>query len=201
MKKYLLTNLLLLLISTLAAQNNIKMEIDYGIDNKDLEAILRFENINMETFTFTGDIQDKNYIIKIKEFQDGNLVNTDTLFNSSQDEYFKIRKDSLELTFLSKHTDDNLTFQMTGGFFSSRKLNYKISSANGRYAYKDFLGSKKEENYTMQTPFPLFTIITPTVYEDGSTSYCRVAQSGITPEDLGKEFNIPHYFITTIEVH
>ena len=40
--------------------------------------------------------------------------------------------------------------------------------------------------------------ITPTIHEDGSSSYCEVAQSDIAPEKLGAHFKIPHYFLITI---
>lgn len=201
MKKIILTNIFLLLISNLVAQNNIKMEIDNSVDSGDLRTILRFENISMETFTFSGEIKNKNYTIQIKEFKEGVLVNTDTIFDSSQDDIFKIKSDTLKLTFLSKPTDDNLTIQMNGSFFSSKKFNNPIDSDNGKYTYKNFLGSKVSDIYSSNSPFPLFTILTPTVYEDGSKSYCRVAQSGVVPEKLGEEFDIPHYFVATIEVH
>ena len=78
--------------------------------------------------------------------------------------------------------------------------NYEILKSNGRYAYKDFLSTDYSESYDIDNEFPLFTIITPTVYEDGSKSYCRVAQSGVKPENLGKEFDIPHYFVVTMTI-
>ena len=63
---------------------------------------------------------------------------------------------------------------------------------------KDFFGSKKELSIDLQKKNAVFAIITPTIHEDGSGSYCEVAQSEIAPEKLGEHFKIPHYFLITI---
>lgn len=190
--------ILLLSISNIIAQEKILMNIDYSTDSRDLQTILRFEQINLAKFNFRGNIKGQDYTIKIDEYKKGELVKKDTIFYSSQDDYFKIKEDTLKITFITKNTNKELIFQISGNGFSSPKMNYEISESNGRYAYKDFLSSENSKSYDKNSSFPLFTIITPTVYEDGSKSYCRVAQSGIKPENLGKEFEIPHYFVATM---
>ena len=189
---------LLLSISNSIAQEKVLMNIDFGSDNKDLQSILRFEQINLVKFNFSGNIKGQDYTISINEYKEGKLVKTDTAFYSSQDDYFKISKDTLKFTFITKNTNEEIVFQIQGNGFSSPRMIYEISDSNGRYAYKDFLGSENSKSMDKNNAFPLFTIITPTVYEDGSKSYCRVAQSGIKPENLGKEFDIPHYFVATM---
>ena len=191
---------LLFSISSSIAQEGVLMNIDYSTDSKDLQTILRFEQINLAKFNFSGNLKGKDYTIKINEYVEGELVETDTIFYSSQDDYFKIRKDTLKIIFITKNTNEELIFQLNGNGFSSPRMNYEISESNGRYAYKDFLSSEDSKSFDMNSTFPLFTIITPTVYEDGSKSYCTVAQSGIKPEELGKEFDIPHYFVATMTI-
>ena len=200
MKFIILLITLLFSISTSIAQEKVLMNIDYSTDSKDLQTILRFEQINLAKFNFSGNLKGKDYTIKINEYEEGELVKTDTIFYSSQDEYFKIRKDTLKLIFITKNTNEELIFQLNGNGFSSPKMNYDISESNGRYAYKDFLSSEDSKSFDTNSSFPLFTIITPTVYEDGSKSYCRVAQSGIKPENLSREFDIPHYFVATMTI-
>lgn len=189
---------LLFSISNLIAQERVLMNIDYSTDSKDLETILRFEQINLAKFTFSGNIKGQDYTIKIEEYKEGELVKTDTLFYSSEGDYFKIKKDTLKLSFITKNTNKELIYQLNGNRFSSPKMRYDIFKSNGKYTYKDFLGAENPKSYSTNKSFPLFTIITPAVYEDGSKSYCKVAQSGIKPENLGKEFDIPHYFVVTM---
>ncbi|MGY5847392.1 hypothetical protein ACW6QP_08220 [Salegentibacter sp. HM20] len=200
MKFIILLITLLFSISNAIAQEKVLMNIDYSTDSQDLQTILRFEQINLAKFNFSGNLKGKDYTIKINEYEKGELVKTDTIFYSSEDDYFKIKKDTLKLIFITKNTNEELIFQLNGNGFSSPKRNYDISESNGRYAYKDFLGSEDSKSFDTNSSFPLFTIITPTVYKDGSKSYCRVAQSGIKPENLGKEFDIPHYFVATMTI-
>ena len=200
MKNLISIILLIISIQTLNAQNNITMTAKYGVESRDLKKVLNFEDIKFETFTFNGDLTNKNYLISIQEYQNGELISRDTLIDSKEAESLKISSNTLNLTFLSQNKNDNLAIQVTGDGFSSRKLNYETSSKNGKYALKDFLGAKRSEKVPSNQKFPLFGIITPTIYADGTGSYCDVAQSGIAPGELGKRFDIPHYFIIQMEI-
>ena len=200
MKNFISVILLIISIQTLKAQDNITMTAKYGVESQDLKKVLNFEDIKFETFTFNGELTNKNYLISIQEYQNGKLISTDTIIDSREAESLKISSNSFDLTFLSQNKNDNLAIQVTGNGFSSRKLNYETSSKNGTYALKDFLGAKKSETLLLNQKFPLFGIITPTIYADGRGSYCDVAQSGVAPGELGKRFDIPHYFIIQMEI-
>ena len=200
MQNFISVILLMISIQTLKAQDNITMTAKYGVESKDLKKVLNFEDIKFETFNFNGELTDKNYLISIQEYQNGELISTDTIIDSREAESLKIDSNSFDLTFLSQNKDDNLAIQVTGNGFSSRKLSYETSSKNGTYALKDFLGAKRSEKVPSNRKFPLFGIITPTIYADGRGSYCDVAQSGVAPGELGKRFDIPHYFIIQMEI-
>lgn len=200
MKKDFLISLMLISCLNLVAQNEIEMKAEYGVENRDLQTVLRFQNIDFETFTFNGEIINKDYRVTIKEFKNGTLTKTDTMFDSSESEYFKIKKKELTLNFLSKNEDNQLTLQIQGDGFASKKLNYETPSENGKYVQKDFLGSKTSKKVTTGNPFPILGIITPTIFDDGSSSYCEVAQADIEPEKLGERFDIPHYFLIQMQI-
>ena len=102
------------------------MQVDYSIDSKDLETILRFEQINLAKYTFSGNLKGRNYTIRITEYKQGELVKIDTMFYSSQDEYFRMSKDTLNITFITKNKNDELVFELNGNGFSSPKMNYEI---------------------------------------------------------------------------
>ena len=200
MSQSFLFALLSICFSSLNAQNDITMNVRYGVENKNLQNILAFENINYEEVIFSGELSDKDYQISIQEYKAGKLAKTDTLFDSTDSDQLKIKRDSLTLTFLSQNLNNKLTLQLMGSHFSSKKLIYDTSSKNGKYAIKDFLGTKSSEKVPSNGPFPILGIITPTIYADGHGSYCDVANSGIAPENLGKKFGIPHYFIIQMQL-
>ena len=85
-----------------------------------------------------------------------------------------------------------------GPKFRSKKAYFKLIGDPDRYVLKDFFGTKRELNLDLQKKNAIFAIITPSVHEDGSASYCEVVQSNIEPEDLGQHFKIPHYFLMTL---
>ena len=76
---------------------------------------------------------------------------------------------------------------------------YRLEEKGWVKSGKDFLGNRPEIKVSTNGSHALFAIITPTIHKDGSASYCEVAQSGIAPKDLGKTFNIQHYYIVKIE--
>lgn len=195
MKKIISLIVILLFVQTTKAQEEVKMMLDYRIKDQDLKTLLMFENIGFVKLSFKGKLKDRYYEINIKEFKNGKLTKIEKLFDAGESEYFKLKNDSLSLTLLTKNTDDQLILQIKGKGFFSKKLIYDTFKKNGDYALKDF--SSREQSYYVpnKKPFPIFGIITPTRYPDGSSSYCEVAQSGVNPEDLGEKFNIPHYFI------
>ena len=45
----------------------------------------------------------------------------------------------------------------------------------------------------------ILTYIMPYQKKDGSKQYCEVVQSGVNPEELGKKYGIPRYFLIEIK--
>ncbi|MEN2436816.1 hypothetical protein AAH994_15490 [Weeksellaceae bacterium A-14] len=187
------------------AQNTIKMTNNYGSENQDVQDLLNFENIFFDKLNFQSEnLKGKFYEIVLDEFRNGKLVKTATLFDGSEADIFKIDNDKLSLKFAFKLSDEKLkTFiigkTISGQGFYSKKYYSKLYNDENDYALKNFFGMKKEINLDSNKKNPIFAIITPTIHEDGSGSYCEVAQSGIDPEKLGEKFKIPHYFLISIK--
>lgn len=185
----------LLQISNLCAQSDIKMRVGYGADDADLQSVLYFENINLGKLTFSGgDLKDKNFQISVKQFVRGKLKKTDVVFDSKEDEYFKIKTAKFGFRVLTKTTSENsvkFDFQFDG--FSKAK-EYKIAAGQKEFALKSFLGGKPEISIPVDENTYILTYMMPYVKKDGSSTYCEVAQSGINPEDLGTRYPIPTYF-------
>ena len=131
-------------------------------------------------------------------------MKTSVLFDGSEADIFKIDKDKLSLKFAFKLSDGKLkTFvigkTISGQGFYSKKFYSKLHNEEDDYALKNFLGSKEDISLDINKKNAIFAIITPTIHEDGTGSYCEVAQSDIAPEKLGEKFKIPHYFLVSIK--
>ena len=181
------------------AQHFVRMEPKYGTENKDLQNVLNFENIYLEQLSFKGpSVNGKQYKIVIKEFLDGRLKDSSVLFDGTELDLFMVNEDSVSVSFAFKLADGNLKAQVFGQGFGSQKVYLPLLEKADDYALKDFFGSNKQLTINIDTANAILAIITPTIHEDGSGSYCEVAQSDVLPEALGRAFKIPHYFVIYI---
>ena len=199
-------NLLLILlatvlsVSTAFAQSDIKMRFGYGTDNADLMDILYFENIGLGKMLFSGgDLKNKDFQISIRKFVNGKLAKTEVVFDSKEDEYFKIKSDKFSFRVLTKVTSENTAkFQFQFSGFAKQK-EYKLAPNQKEFALKSFLGSQPEIPILLNKNTYILTYMMPYVKKDGSSTYCEVAQSGVNPEELGKIYPIPVYFLIDIK--
>lgn len=181
-------------------ESTIEVRINSSLENEDLRTLFEFENIDQSEFNFSGEsIKGKFYVVRVKEFLDGEIINTETLFDERGTEFFRIDSTQTSFKLLTKVDKDEIKLWIRGNRFGSKQLYFSTTQGNGRYVAKDFFGPQEVLKENSKEPFQLMSIITPNRSEDGSGSYCRVAQSEINPEQFGKVFNIPHYFLIEIE--
>jgi len=196
------TALLACVLCTLiaAGQSNASIEIKHSVSANDLQNILYFEGISHEKFNIKSNkLKGKDYQLVIKEFREGKLVKVDTMFNSREDEYFRIKEDSLPFAVLTKMSDlSEFKIQVQfNGFSVSRK--YKVLPAEkDKFALKTFFGPKLEMPINLQGSNYFLAYMMPYVRKDKSEAYCEVAQSGLDPEKLYEKYKIPHYFLVAI---
>lgn len=182
------------------SQNTVKMTNGGGSKNKDLYELMLFQGISVDLLTFNSpEIKGKYYQINIEEYKNGVLVRTKCLFEGNDSDYFKIDSTVTSFKFFSEIENNKLKTYIKGPRFGSRKETFGLEEVYGNYATKNFFGTNKSINVPIKGPFPILAIITPTKHKDGSGSYCEVAQSEVTPNKYWEEFNIPHYFIITME--
>ncbi|WP_378182258.1 hypothetical protein [Aquimarina sp. SS2-1] len=194
------TVILFLVVSTFGfSQAVTTVSSEYGFKNKDLQGFINFENIFLEKLIFEGkNIKDKSYIVEIIEYNHGKETSRNILFDGTETDYFKINTEKETLSFYIKLRDGKLKVQMHGKGFRSKKMYYNLYNEADTYALKDFLGSNSKVNIDIEKENPVLAIITPTVHENGFSSYCEVAQSEVPTHKLGVHFKIPHYFIINI---
>lgn len=189
----------ILICISLNAYSQITMSAEYGTNNRDLNKILSFENIEFEKFKFYNkEINGKNYEVNIKEFYKGNYIKKTTIFDSSEADLFRIKEDTLNLDFIIKMTDSQLMIQVYGKDFITPKKKFDLLEKDLEYRLKDFLGNKKSVDLLMNKEYYILSVITPRIHKNGFQSYCEVAQSKENPETFGEKFKIPHYFLIEI---
>ncbi|RUA08015.1 MAG: hypothetical protein DSY82_07465 [Flavobacteriia bacterium] len=190
----------LLISNSVFSQKTVKMTCNYGSNNKDIQELTVFEGIFIEQLNFEGEnLNGKSYIIKIIEFKEGKKINSSTLFDGTESDYFRINSGSVSLKFFFKLNDGELKVQIRGNNFFSKKTYFKLYDDVYQYALKDFFSYKSELNIDLSKTNAVLAIITPSIHKDGTGSYCEVVQTDVAPEELGAHFKIPHYFIVTIE--
>lgn len=189
---------LTLLTGQIAFGQTAKMELKYGTTDESVYRLMSFQNIYLETVKFKGTaVNEKYYQVFVKEFKESKLIRTDTLFDGTEADIFKIDGDSVSFQLFAQTDNNEVRIQIMAPRFSSKKLKYKTYPKNGDFVLKDFLGIKHDLDVPVGQPFYTFAIITPTKVNEGIkvASYCDVAQSNSNPENFGTKFNIPHYFL------
>lgn len=182
------------------AQSDIKMQNRYGSENIDLLSVLRFEEIGMSKLVFSGeDLKGRDFQISVKQYDKGKLTKTEVVFDSKEDEYFRIKSDKFVFRVLTKITAERTAkfdFQFDG---FSKAREYKVGKNYRGFAQKDFLGSNKEVSIPLNASTYILTFMMPYERKDGSKQYCEVAQSGVNPEEFGTKYAIPTYFLIDIK--
>lgn len=183
------------------SQKTVKMVTEYGSKNKEINSLMLFQNIRVETLTFESpDLVGKFYEINLKEYKNGKLVTTKKLFDLEVVDYLKIDTTNISFKFFSKMENDQLTVFVESPQMYSDKKTFNLEKRKGvDYLLKDFQGSKGFLSVPLNDEFPILAIITPVIENDGKSSYCDVAQSEIAPEKFGEKFNIPHYFVISMK--
>lgn len=200
MKKTAIMVLLLLTCQLSHCQKMVKITTVFGVSDKELRDILFFEDLDLETLTFDSpDIKDRDYEINLTEYKTGKAGKRVKLFDSTSSEFFKSDSTSLTIKFFSKVTKEEVDMMVVNKHYRSKKQTFRLLPGKGRYVMKDFQGGKDSINAPLEKEFPILAMITPTIHKDGSGSYCEVAYSEVAPENFGKKFNIPHYFMITMK--
>ncbi|MUP44694.1 hypothetical protein E0K83_02915 [Gramella sp. BOM4] len=187
-------------LSITSDESIIEVRLDNSIEDEDTQTLFEFENINQSEFNFKGEsLKGKYYVVRMKEFLNGELIKTETLFDERGNDYFKIDSNETSFKLLTKVDQNDIKVWIRGNRFGSKQSYFPTTQGHGRYVAKDFFGSKQVLKENSNEPFKIMSLITPNRNKDGSGSYCRVAQSEIDPEEFGKVFDIPHYYLIEIE--
>ncbi|MFZ6817833.1 hypothetical protein [Undibacterium sp. Ji22W] len=200
MRKIVLFIASLLLPFALAnAQSNIKLSATDTVDNEDLMNVLRFQGIAVSKIKFTGThLWGKNFKIFIRDFAKGKLIKTYEVFDSKEDEFFKIKEQEFSFSVLAQRTyagtaKIDLRFL---GFGVVKEFNLGIHQKD--FILKSFQESSSEIDFPVGQSQSILIFMMPTKSTNGSTPYTDVTQSNFKPEELGKKSKIPRYFLIDV---
>lgn len=201
MKIHIYLIILILSYQNVFSQNNVKMFTEFGSKNNEINSLMLFENIGVEKVSFEGsELIGKYYEINLKEYKKGKLTNTKKLFDIEGVDFLKIDSIYTSFKFFEKIKDNKITIFIESPRMYGEKSTFKIEKGKEQdYILKDFQGTKKFIYVPTNEEYPILAIITPTKQKDGSSSYCEVAQSEVSPEKFWEKFEIPHYFVITIK--
>ncbi|MFY8181968.1 MAG: hypothetical protein ACOVLG_09335 [Flavobacterium sp.] len=193
MKNLLSIICLCLSLSSFAQDFNFKSEYNPS-DKKMITNYLSFEGINYSQSSISSkDLVNKNYIINLKEYKNGLLVNTTCLDKSNNEYYAIIDSTTFKFNILGKRTKNNYDLCLYFNRYSTKKYSFKLQS---KYA-EDYILKEipiKENDLQFNKPFIFLLLTTPEYHKDGSASWCEVAANE-TPEKIYEKNKIPHFFV------
>jgi hypothetical protein len=157
-------------------------------------------NIDINKVKVQGEgLKGRHYKIRVKRFDQGKLTLNSVAFDSTElGDFGKLAKDELNFRVMSKASDGSAKIEFQFDRFSNGKV-YACKKASHEYVMKTFLGVNSVQEIVPSQDTAILAFLLPTEHSDGSASYCEVAQSGVNPDNLGKKFQIPTYFLITIQ--
>lgn len=176
----------------------INMTTTYGSKIPELRDVLNFENIDYFNVQFSGnELKGKDYLLIVKELWDGEVKDTDTLVNTSENKRLNaLASSDLKFTVTAKKSGE-----------STLKIQFKFPQFGMTKSYK----ATNSEDYSLRDvgtnlvieegkSFAAFAYILP--YEkDGWKMWCAVDSSGKDIESWGHEFGLKHYLIFEMQFH
>lgn len=182
--------------SDVYAQSTIKLSTNETLDNEDLMNVLRFQGIAMSKVKFTGTkLWGKDFKISIRDYANGKLIKSYELFDSKEDDFFKIKEQEFSFSVLAQSTSSgsakiDLRFP---GFGIVKE--FKLAANHKDFALKSFQEGTADIDFQVGESKSILTFVMPYKTKNGSTHYPDLLQAEIKPEDLGKKLNIPRYFL------
>ena len=193
----MLRNFLLVLIikTSFSFAQDFEFKTNYDVLNKSMiQNYFNFEGINFSQNTITSNfIKDKNFILNLKEYKNGQVIKTTCLVKSDNQSYAMIDSTKFNFSILGKRIGKNFEICLFFERFYTKKYNLKlIYKFKNDYIFKDVL--LKQEDLKLNKPFIFLLLTTPEYFKDGSASWCEVAASE-TPEKIYQKNKIPHFFV------
>lgn len=188
------------LFSPAQAQSNIRFSTSEGVDNEDLMNVLRFQDIHLHKLTFNGNhLWGKDFKLYIRDFQNGQLASRHLLFDSREDEFFKIKEEQLQFSLLAQHRHrQSVKFDIRFlGFGVSKE--FEVLGHQKDFVLKTVATEEIARAFPIGQATPLVGFFMPYKTKNGSVRYPDPSLDQTNIEQLGKRYGIARYFVIDIQ--
>lgn len=170
------------------------------LENDDLMNLYRFQNIQIAKVKFTGKgLWGKNFKLYVQEVVDGKPQRKQAIFDSSEDDFFKIKEQEFTFNVLAQRTPLNkvrFDFRFLGYGFT-KEFTVKVDQQD--FVLKSAQDGEDELEVKAGREFNFLSFIMPYKSQHGSLRYSTFEPLSVRPDAMGKKFGIPRYFLMQIE--
>ena len=177
----------------------IRFSASHTIENEDVMNLYRFQNIQIAKLKFTGKgLWGKNYRLYIQEIIDGRPQVRAQIFDSQEDEFFRLKEQEFTFNVLAQRSNDNkvrFDFRFLGFGLSKE---YKLSADQKDFILRSSQDGEEELDVPIGKDFTILSFIMPHKNHHGSLRYSDFDPLSVRPDALGKKFGIPRYYLVQI---
>ncbi len=195
--------LMLLPVFGSAAQDENPYGISFSatntVENEDVMNLYRFQNVQVAKLKFSGKgLWGKNYRLYIQEFIDGKPQPRSQIFDSREDEFFRLKEQEFGFNVLAQRSNDNkvrFDFRFLGFGLSKE---FKVAAEQKDFILRSSQDGEEELEVPNGKDFTILSFIMPHKNSRGSLRYSDFDPLSVRPDALGKKFGIPRYYIVQI---
>lgn len=202
MKKFSLVLCALILgISNTFAQSSIKLSTSEGSNNEDLTHVMQLQDIQLSKVQLSGsDLVGKNFQLFLRDYSKGKLVKSHLIFDSKEDGVFTIKEKEFGFSVLAKKIESTkmrIDFRFVG--FSVTKI-VDIKKDHQDFILKNFQNNLDGIHIPLHTNKSFLALLMPYQLPNKSMRYIDAALTDLKPEEFGRTFNVPRYFLLDIKI-
>lgn len=170
------------------------------IENEDVMNLYRFQNVQVSKIKFSGKgLWGKNFRIYIQEVIHGKPQKKHQLFDSREDEFFKVKEQEFTFSVLAQRSIQNkvkFDFRFLGYGFTKE---FAVKPNEQDFVLKSAQDGEEEIEVQIGKEFDFLSFIMPYKSSRGALRYSEFEPLSVRPDSMGKKFGIPRYFLLKIE--
>lgn len=188
-------------ISNACAQSSIKLSTSEETNNEDLTYVMQLQDIQFSKIRLNGtDLIGKNFQIFLRDYSQGKLIKSHLIFDSKEEGLFTIKEKEFGFSVLTKKialTKMRIDFRFIG--FSVTKI-LDIKKEHQDFVLKNFQNNLDGIEIPLHANTSFLALLMPYQLPNKSMRYIDAALTDLKPEEFGRTFNVPRYFLLDIKI-
>lgn len=188
-------------ISNACAQSSIKLSTSEETNNEDLTYVMQLQDIQFSKIRLNGtDLIGKNFQIFLRDYSQGKLIKSHLIFDSKEEGLFTIKEKEFGFSVLTKKiapTKMRIDFRFIG--FSVTKI-LDIKKEHQDFVLKNFQNNLDGIEIPLHANISFLALLMPYQLPNKSMRYIDAALTDLKPEEFGRTFNVPRYFLLDIKI-